>query len=83
MSHGPNRWGVRPKSTAIKAGGVQMFYRHPKLAGHVFAGSGIDEIDVSRACKLNDTFFDAEPSLDSAYQEVLVDGSVITEIVIQ
>ena len=55
-----------------------MFYRHPKLAGHVFNGTNIDEIDVSRACKLNETFLDAQPAMDSAYQEVLVDGSVIT-----
>lgn len=78
MAYGPNRWGVHPKSTAIKAGGIKMFFRHPKLAGHVFAGTNIDEIDVSRACKLNETFFDAQPAMDSAYQEVLVDGSVIT-----
>jgi len=78
MSFGPNRWGVHPKSTAIKAGGITMFYRHPKLAGHVFNKTNIDEVDVSRACKLNDTFLDAQPAMDSAYQEVLVDGSVIT-----
>jgi len=78
MSYGPNRWGKHPKSTAIKAGGIEMFYRHPKLAGHVFNGTNIDEINVSRACKLNDTFLDAAPAMDSAYQEVLVDGSVIT-----
>lgn len=78
MSYGPNRWGVHPKSTAIKAGGIQMFFRHPKLAGHVFNGTNIDEIDVSRACKLNETFLDAQPAMDSSYQEVLVDGSVIT-----
>jgi len=78
MPYGPNRWGVHPKSTAIKAGGIKMFFRHPKLAGHVYSGSNIDEIDVSRACKLNDTFLDAQPAMDSAYQEVLVDGSVIT-----
>lgn len=78
MSYGPNRWGVHPKSTAIKAGGIKMFYRHPKLAGHVFHDTNIDEIDVSRACKLNETFLDAVPAMDSAYQEVLVDGSVIT-----
>jgi hypothetical protein len=78
MSYGPNRWGVHPKSTAIKAGGIKMFFRHPKLAGHIFNGANIDEVDVSRACKLNETFLDAQPSMDSAYQEVLVDGSVIT-----
>jgi hypothetical protein len=55
-----------------------MFYRHPKLAGHVANGINIDEVDVSKACKLNDTFFDAQPAMDSAFQEVLVDGSVIT-----
>jgi len=78
MSYGPDRWGKHPKSSAIRAGGIKMFYRHPKLAGHVYNDANIDEIDVSRACKLNDTFFDASPAMDSAYQEILVDGSVIT-----
>ena len=78
MSYGPNRWGTHPKSSAIKAGGIEMLYRHPKLAGHVSNGTAIDEVDVSRACKLNDTFLDAQPAMDSAYQEVLVSGAVIT-----
>ena len=39
MSYGPNRWGKHPKTTAIKAGGVKMFFRHPMLAGHVFTGT--------------------------------------------
>ena len=78
MGYGPNRWGVHPESKIIQAGGIQMFYRHPKLAGHVFSGTNIDEIDVSKSCKLNDTFLDAVPNMDSAIQEVLVDGSVIT-----
>ena len=78
MAYGPNRWGVHPASKVIQAGGIQMFFRHPKLAGHVFSGTDIDEIDVSKACKLNDTFLDAMPNMDSAIQEVLVDGSVIT-----
>ena len=79
MSYGPDRWGKRPKSSAIQAGGVNMFYRHPKLAGHVSDGvENIDEVDVSKACKLNDTFLDAAPAMDSAYQEVLVNGAVIT-----
>ena len=79
MPFGPNRWGVHPRSRTIQAGGIQMYYRNPQLAGHVSSGSGaIDEIDVSKACRLNDTFFDAQPAMDSAFQEVLVDGSVVT-----
>jgi hypothetical protein len=78
MPFGPNRWGKHPKSSAIKAGGITMFYRHPKLAGHVADGTNIDEVDVSKACKLNETFLDAQPAMDSAFQEILVDGSVIT-----
>jgi len=78
MSYGPNRWALRPKSSAIKAGGIKMFYRHPLLAGQVADATDIDEVDVSRACKLNDTFLDAMPAMDSAVQEILVDGSVIT-----
>ena len=38
----------------------------------------MDEIDVSRALRLNDTFLDAQPAQDSSFQEVLVDGSTIT-----
>jgi hypothetical protein len=38
----------------------------------------VDEIDVSRALRLNDTFLDAVPAQDSSFQEPLVDGSTIT-----
>jgi hypothetical protein len=62
----------------MAAGGVSMKLRHPILSGQIYEGSPIDEVDVSRSCKLNATFLNAMPAQDSAIQEVLVDGSVIT-----
>jgi hypothetical protein len=55
-----------------------MKFRHPILSGQVNGASPVDEIDVSKCVKLNDTFLDAQPAQDSAQQEVLVDGSVVT-----
>ena len=55
-----------------------MKYRHPDLSGQIHEASPVDEIDVSRCARLGDTFLDAQPSQDSSFQEVLVDGSTIT-----
>jgi hypothetical protein len=78
MAYGNNRAAARPRATFQTAGGVIMKYRHPKLSGQVSGATQIDEIDVSKCVKLNETFFDAMPAQDSSFQEVLVDGSVIT-----
>jgi hypothetical protein len=53
-------------------------FRHPFLTGQVSKASPIDQIDVSKSLKLNDEYFNATPVNDSALQETLVDGSVIT-----
>jgi hypothetical protein len=78
MAYGNNRAAARPRATFQTAGGVIMKYRHPKLSGQVSGATQVDEIDVSKCVKLNETFLDAMPAQDSAFQEVLVDGSVIT-----
>jgi hypothetical protein len=57
---------------------VILKYRHPKLSGQISNAVQIDEIDVSRSVKLNDTYLSANPAQDSSFMEPLVDGSVIT-----
>jgi hypothetical protein len=78
MAFANNRAAVHPRSSFQTAGGTILKFRHPFLAGQISGVAVIDEIDVSRAVKLNDTFLDAMPSHDSSLQEVLVDGSVLT-----
>jgi hypothetical protein len=78
MAYGNNRAAARPRSSHQVAGGTILKYRHPFLSGQISDASPIDEIDISRCLKLNERFFAAEPAQDSAVQEVLVDGSVIT-----
>jgi hypothetical protein len=48
------------------------------LSGQVSDASPVDEIDVSRCLRLNDTFLEAVPMQDNSSQEILVDGSTIT-----
>jgi hypothetical protein len=78
MAYGNNRAAARPRATFGTAGGAIVLYRHPFLSGQISGASPVDEIDVSRALRLNDTYLDAEPAQDSAFQEPLVDGSVMT-----
>lgn len=78
MPFGNNRAAVRPQATFKAAGGVIMKYRHPMLAYQIDGVTPVDEVDVSKACKLNETFFDANPTQDNAVMETLVDGSTIT-----
>jgi hypothetical protein len=61
----------------MRAGGTIIKFAHPFLSGQISQASPVDEIDVSRALRLNDTFFNATPAQDSSFQETLVDGSVI------
>jgi hypothetical protein len=68
----------RPRSSFQTAGGVIIKFRHPFLTGQLSKDSLVDEVDVSSSLKLNDNFFQANPAQDSASQEPLVDGSVIT-----
>jgi len=78
MAYGNNRAAVRPQATFKAAGGVIMKYRHPMLAYQIDGVTPVDEVDVSKALRLNETFFDANPTQDNAVQEMLVDGSTIT-----
>jgi hypothetical protein len=78
MAYGNNRAAARPRASFMVAGGSIFLFRHPFLSGQISGASPVDEIDVSRALRLNDTFFDAQPAQDSSFQETLVDGSVIT-----
>jgi hypothetical protein len=78
MSYGNNRAVARPRATFGTAGGIIAKYRHPFLSGQISNASPVDEIDCSRALRLNDTYLDAVPAQDSAFQEPLVDGSVMT-----
>ena len=78
MAFGTNRAAARPQATFQVAGGTIMKYRHPFLSGQISRASPVDEIDVSKSVKLNETFFQALPAQDNSIQEVLVDGSVVT-----
>jgi hypothetical protein len=78
MAYANNRAAAKPRASFQVAGGTVIKFRHPELSGQISGASPVDEIDVSRALRLNDTFFDAQPAQDSAFQETLVDGSVIT-----
>jgi hypothetical protein len=76
--YGNNRAAARPRSSFQVAGGTSILYRHPMLSGQISGASPIDEIDVTKAMRLNDTFLNATPLQDSAIIEPLVDGSTIT-----
>lgn len=80
MAYGNNRGGQQPRATFQLAGGSIIKFRHPYFAGLISSESdlAIDEIDVSRSCKLEGRFFEANQNQDSAHQVVLVDGSVVT-----
>lgn len=78
MAYGNNRGAARTRAVFQIAGGTIVRYRHPFLAGQVNGSTVIDEIDVSKALKLNDTYISARPAQDSAFQEVMIDGSTIT-----
>ena len=80
MAYGNNRKGKQPRAHFQLAGGSNIKFRHPYLAGQIESGSGsvIDEIDISACMKLEGRFFEANPSQDSAKQVVLVDGSTAT-----
>ena len=79
MSFGQNSVGKQPRSHFQTAGGTIHKYRHPFLAGQLSSSIGnLDEIDISSSVKLDAEFFKAAPNNDSAKQEVLVDGTVVT-----
>jgi hypothetical protein len=78
MAYANNRAAARPQASFQVAGGTIVKLRHPFLSGQISGASPVDEVDVSRSLRLNDTFLDAMPAQDSSFQETLVDGSVIT-----
>lgn len=78
MAFGNNRGAQQPRATFQLAGGSIIKFRHPYLAGQIDTAGMIDEIDVSKACKLEGRFFEANQNQDSAKQVVLIDGSVVT-----
>ena len=80
MAYGNNRAGEQPRAHFRTAGGAIIKFRHPYFAGMIDTKSGkaIDEIDVSRSCKLEGRFFEANQNQDSAKQVILIDGSTVT-----
>jgi len=78
LAYANNRAAAKPRASFQTAGGSIFLYRHPYLSGQISDASPVDEIDVSRALRLNDTFFDAQPLQDNSIMEPLVDGSVVT-----
>jgi hypothetical protein len=79
MAYGQNIKGKQPRAHFQEAGGSIIKFRHPYLAGQLVKGMpNIDEVDVSSCLKLNETYFTAVPTQDSAQQVVLIDGSTVT-----
>lgn len=78
MAYGNNRGAEQPRAHFQLAGGSNIKFRHPYLAGQIDTAGMIDEIDISACCKLEGRFFEANQNQDSAKQVVLVDGSVVT-----
>jgi hypothetical protein len=78
MAYANNQAAARPGAPVQRAGGTVFKFRHPFLTGQLGTGSVVDEVDVSKSLQLNSNFFQANPTQDSAHQDVLVDGTVIT-----
>ena len=78
MAFGNNRAQKQARAHFQLAGGSNIKFRHPYLAGQIDTTGSVDEIDISACCKLEGRFFEANPNQDSAKQVVLVDGSVVT-----
>jgi hypothetical protein len=78
MAHANNRAAPKPRASFQVAGGTTILFRHPFLSGQISEASPVDQIDISKCLRLNDTFMDAVPLQDNSSQEILVDGSTIT-----
>lgn len=78
MAYGNNRAAKQARAHFQLAGGSNIKFRHPYLAGQIDTEGMVDEIDISACCKLEGRFFEANQNQDSAKQVVLVDGSVVT-----
>lgn len=78
MAYGNNRAQEQTRAHFQLAGGSIIKFRHPYLAGQIDTAGMVDEIDISKCCKLEGRFFEANQNQDSARQVVLVDGSTVT-----
>lgn len=78
MAYGNNRGAEQPRAHFQVAGGTNIMFRHPYLAGQIDTKGMVDEIDISHCCKLDGRFFEANQNQDSAKQVVMIDGSVVT-----
>lgn len=78
MAYGNGRSLAKPRASAQTAGGSIMKFRHPYLTGQISGAVQVDEVDVSRCLRLNDTYLRADPAQDNAFMEYLVDGSTLT-----
>jgi hypothetical protein len=76
MPFANNRAVRQTKATFQAVGGTRVYYSHPILVGQLSGGA--DRIDVSATLRLNDTFMDANPIIDSSTMEVLVNGDTVT-----
>lgn len=76
MAYGNNRAGKQTRSNFRQAGGDNIIFKHPLLAGQI-SGS-VDEVNMSASVKLDGIYFSAEQAQENAKQVVLIDGSVVT-----
>lgn len=76
MAYGNNRAGAQTRSNFRQAGGDNIIFKHPLLAGQI-SGS-VDEVNMSASVKLDGIYFAAEQAQENAKQVVLIDGSVVT-----
>lgn len=80
MALASNRLAQQTRATFQTAGGCIIKFKHPYLSGALNVdrtGGPIDEIDISRCLKLDDTFFDAQPNQDASAQTILVNGDTV------
>ena len=52
MAFGNNRAQKQARSHLQLAGGSNIKFRHPYLAGQIYTTGAVDEIDISGCCKL-------------------------------
>ena len=76
MAYGNNRAGRQTRANFRQAGGDNIIFKHPLLAGQI-SGS-VDEVNMSASVKLDGIYFAAEQAQENAKQVVLIDGSTVT-----
>lgn len=79
MAYGNNRAGKQTRSNFRQAGGDNIIFKHPLLAGQISStNASIDEVNMSASVKLDGIYFSADQAQENAKQVVLIDGSVVT-----